>query len=207
MTRMSEPDATTNARSAANPAESQDGSRLAHPVHDHPAPVMVRVVRSFGLVALGLSGCIFPPQLEVDNQDAGVNSPPAILAVRADDSELPEPGPVAFNRGEGSFNVELIDTNLTDTLFIRAFVDYEVGNETAPRVTCTAAPNDKPTRAATCDAKALCLEADLNTRRNMHIAVFDREPIEGGDPPFQAMPAGGLSTNRFYFLECQDALP
>jgi hypothetical protein len=37
--------------------------------------------------------------------------------------------------------------------------------------------------------------------------VFDREPIEGGDPPFQAMTAGGLSTNRFYFLECQDALP
>jgi hypothetical protein len=35
--------------------------------------------------------------------------------------------------------------------------------------------------------------------------VFDREPIDSGagDPPFQAMPADGLSTSRFYFLKCQ----
>jgi hypothetical protein len=199
---MSEPDVSDASRSSANPLESQEGSRLAHPVHGVRGILVMRLV-----LPLGLGACIFPPQLEVENLDAGVNSPPAILAVRSDDSELPEPGPVVFNRGLGSINVELIDTDLADTLHVRAFINYSLGNETAPRVVCTSAPNNEVRRTATCDAKALCLLDDVGVRRNMHVAVFDREPLEGGDPPFQAMPAGGLTTNRFYFLECQDVLP
>jgi hypothetical protein len=203
MTRMSEPVVTNASRSGVNPLESHEGSRLAHPVHGSRANLVMRVV-----LPLGLGGCIFPPQLEVENLDAGINSPPAITAVRSDDSELPEPGPVVFNRGDGSINVELIDTDLTDTLFVRAFIDYSIGsNETAPRVVCTSAPNNDARRTATCNASALCLPGDVGVRRNMHIAVFDREPLEGEAPQFQAMPPGGLSTNRFYFLECQDALP
>ena len=31
-----------------------------------------------------LTGCVIPPSLEVDNGDAGVNSPPAILSVTSD---------------------------------------------------------------------------------------------------------------------------
>jgi hypothetical protein len=201
MTRMSEPNITTTSRSRANRVESLNGSPLAHRLHG-----LSPLVR-FAALTIGLGGCIFPPQLEVENLDAGVNSPPAILAVRAQDSELPEPGPAVFNRGAGSFNVELIDTDLFDTLYVRAFVDYIVGAETAARVECTAAPNESPTRSVTCDTAALCLPDDVGERRNMHITVFDREPLEGGDPPFQAMPAGGLSTNRFYFLDCQDVLP
>jgi hypothetical protein len=202
MTRMSEPDVTHASRSGANTLESQQGSRLAHPVHGFPASLVMRCV-----LPLGFGGCIFPPQLEVENLDAGINSPPAILAVRSDDSELPEPGPVVFNRGQGSINVELIDTDIADTLYVRAFVDYSIGNPTAQRVECTSASNNTARRTATCDTKALCLMDDVGVRRNMHIVVFDREPLEGGDPPFQAMPVGGLSTNRFYFLECQDVLP
>jgi hypothetical protein len=39
--------------------------------------------------------------------------------------------------------------------------------------------------------------------------VFDRPPDDtgAGDPPFQAMTQGGLSTNRFYFLKCEPAQP
>jgi hypothetical protein len=37
---------------------------------------------------------------------------------------------------------------------------------------------------------------------NLSIVVFDREPLESGDPMFQAMPEGGLSTSRFFFLTC-----
>src|SRR5688500_10022740 len=106
MTRMSEPHVPQSARIRANPPEPHGGSRLAHPVHDYRPPVFSRVL----LLSIGLGSYIFQPQLEVDNQDAGVNSPPAILAVRADDSTLPEPGTVVFNRGQCLFNVELIDT-------------------------------------------------------------------------------------------------
>ncbi len=164
----------------------------------------------FALLASVLGGCIFHPDLTVDNQDAGVNSPPAILGIRTDDQELPEPGPVIFDRGSGTFSAELIDTDITDSLFVRVFVDYTIDNPTAPRVLCTAPANGKPQRTVTCNTNALCLMGDTmlpaDKSLNMHVTVFDREPLETGDPPFQAMPEGGLSTSRFYFLKCVEPL-
>jgi hypothetical protein len=145
---------------------------------------------------------VIPPDLSVAKQDAGVNSPPAILNIRTDDQELPEPGPVIFDRGTGTFNAELIDTDLNDELYVRVFVDYTVANPTAPRVLCTAPANGKPTRTVLCNTSALCLTADVGQQRNMQVLVFDRQPLEVGDPPFQAMPGGGLATGRFYFLQC-----
>lgn len=147
---------------------------------------------------------MIPPSLSVDNQDAGANSPPAILSVRSNDSgELPEPGPVVFDVGAGTMTAELIDTDLDDTLFVRVFVDYTIDRPTPARVTCTAAPNQKAQRPITCDTQALCLGDDVNQTRNMSIVVFDRQPLDSGSPAFQAMPPGGLTTNRFYFLNCE----
>lgn len=158
-----------------------------------------------GSLVVVLTACVIPPALSVEQQDAGVNSPPAILAIRSNDSgELPEPGPVLFDRGTGTLVANLIDTDLDDTLFVRVFVDYTVDSPTAPRVSCTARPGDGARRTVTCDAGALCLPGDIDVQRNMHIFVFDREPLEGGKPPFQAMPEGGLATNRFYFLRCKE---
>jgi len=148
---------------------------------------------------------VIPPSLSVDNQDAGVNSPPAILAVRSDDQELPEPGPVLFEVGRGMLNAELIDTDLQDTLFVRVFVDYTIDKATAPRVLCTASPTGNAQRTVTCSLNALCLRPDdIGQTRLMSIKVFDREPLESGDPAFQAMPEGGLSTGKFFQLQCQD---
>jgi hypothetical protein len=148
---------------------------------------------------------VIPPSLSVDNQDAGVNSPPAILAVRSNDSgELPEPGPVVFDRGAGTMTVDLVDTDVNDALTIRVFVDYTIDHPSAHRVECTVPSNATPYRTATCNTNALCLLEDVDVTRDMHIMVFDRPPLEAGDPPFQQMPAGGLSTNRFYFLTCKE---
>lgn len=149
---------------------------------------------------------MFPPDLSVGNQDAGVNSPPAILGVRTDDQELPEPGPVIFDSGPGTFNAELIDTDVDDILYVRVFVDYTVEHQTAPRVLCTSPANGKANRSVTCATNALCLDTDITddpeNKLDMHIMVFDREPLEAGNPQFQEMPEGGLSTSRFYFLKC-----
>lgn len=198
MTPMSEP----------SPVLARDHSRklstllgvvgLARPVH-------VRSVSRVLVIACAVGGCVIPPQLSVE-QDAGTNSPPAILAVRADDSELPEPGPVLFDRGAtaGTFSVEVIDTDVGDSLFVRAFVDYTIDSPTAPRVFCRAEPEGKAIRTTTCDATALCLPDDVGQTRNLTIVVFDRQPLDAGDPPHRAMPPGGLSTNRFYFLRCQE---
>jgi hypothetical protein len=176
---------------------------MAHPVH--VTGVLVHPL----LLACVLFGgaCVIPPRLDVENQDAGINSPPAILGVRTDDQELPEPGPVIFDRGAGTLNAELIDTDLDDELFVRVFVNYTIENPTAPRVLCSAPANGKASRTVTCNTNALCLAEDSanpDNKLNMHITVFDREPLESGDPPFQAMTEGGLSTSRFYFLQCAE---
>ncbi len=198
MTQMSETGRSACPAIAGNHVESQAERRLAHAVHDRRAVLP--------LFALLLVGCVIPPSLSVDNQDAGVNSPPAILSVRSDQQALAEPGPVVFARGSGTIQLTLIDTDLLDNLEVRVFVGYTPSNTTAPRSICKASPNGTPTRTTTCDLSALCLPEDDNAENlQMSIVVFDRQVLDVGTPAFQAMPpgSGGLSTDKFYFLTCQ----
>jgi hypothetical protein len=202
MTQMSEPHVPTHIGFAHNRATPQGQSSLAHGVHD----VRALVVRLLFLTSVASGGCVFPPDLSVGDQDAGVNSPPAILAVRSDQQELPPGETVTFEQGPtaGSINATLIDTDLADTLYVRAFVDYTVSVPTPARVNCTAPPPVPAAaqRSVMCDVTALCTPADLGTTRSMSVLVFDREPLESGQPSFQAMPPGGLKTSVFYFLKC-----
>lgn len=153
-----------------------------------------------------LVGCVIPPSLSVENQDAGVNSPPAITAVRAEDTALAEADPMKpaiFVQGEGTINVALLDTDLLDTLHVRVFVNYTLARPEPPRSSCTAAPAGSMRRTVTCDVSAVCFEDDAGDTLNMSVLVFDRQPLESGDPPHQAMPEGGLSASKFFFLSCQ----
>jgi hypothetical protein len=170
---------------------------LARPLHAC-GPAVLR------LLPLMLIGCIIPPSLGVEQQDAGVNSPPAILSVRSDQTELPEPGPIGIAVGQMSpLNLTLLDTDINDKLFVRVFVDYSKTDQTAPRSTCPAATSGQATRTATCPMQGICLTSDLNKPHIMQVIVFDREPLETGEAPlFQAMPPGGLSTDRAYQLNC-----
>ncbi|MBL9018636.1 MAG: hypothetical protein JNL83_30905 [Myxococcales bacterium] len=152
---------------------------------------------------------MIPPSLSVGTEDAGVNSPPAILAVRNDVQELPEPGPVPFERGRSTnpLSLTLLDTDLADTLYVRMFLNYTVAAADPARVTCTAPPPipAAPQRTVSCEASSLC--PATGTDFNLSIVVFDREPLESGTPPYQAMEPGGLKTSVFYFLKCQEASP
>jgi len=201
---MSDTDRPKHPLIEGNPLRSQGRSRLARSVHDG----RVRVVRPtpltgvrLGLLAL-VGGCVIPPSLSVDNQDAGVNSPPAILSVRTDQEELAEPGPLAYPRGPGMLSLTLLDTDVADRLFVRLFIDYTITDPTAPRSTCTAAATGTPTRTTTCDLGALCQTADVGQTRLLNIAVFDREVLEAGTPQFRAMDTGGQTTSRTYELQC-----
>jgi hypothetical protein len=154
------------------------------------------------LLLVMLVGCVIPPSLRID--DAGVNSPPAILSIKSDQLELAEPKPVFVERGEtaGDLSVSLIDTDVGDTLYVRIFVDYNLPDRLPARVACVAAPNSKALRTVTCNMAGLCAMADIGVQRNMTIVVFDRRPEDTGADP-QQMTADGLSTGRFYFLSCQ----
>lgn len=174
---------------------------MVHRVHARGASV-----RLLGLFLIPVAGCVLPPTLSIDTSDGGVNSPPAITAVRSDEQELPEPGPVNFETGinAGTMSISLIDTDVEDNLYVRLFVNYTVAKPTSPRSECESAPTGTPQRTATCTLSALCLESEVgNTELFLTVQVFDRKVDNLELPAFKAMPDGGLTTSRSYFLNCQ----
>lgn len=200
MTRMSESHAKTHTEIAGNPARWLVVSRLVRMVHD--AGVVVPIALSMLLV-----GCVIPPSLSVENQDAGVNSPPAITAVRAESDSYFEPGPIPLVKGEGSLAFSLLDIDTNDTLYVRIFVDYTVDDPDPARAQCMSPPSESTRRSITCDVGAVCNDAtiaktDANIDVLMTTVVFDRQPLDSGEPMFQAMPEGGLSTSRSFKLSC-----
>jgi len=201
MTRMSDPHARFDRCSPRNQLQSQRGSRLARRLHVACAvPSMLISTLMLPTVA----GCVIPPSLSIETDAGTVNSPPMIKSITSDQLAFAEPGPVFVERGDsaGNVSVTLLDTDVGDSLFVRIFVDYNLPDRLPPRVACTAAPSTKPERTATCNMSGLCATADIGVRRNMTVVVFDRRPADFGVDP-QAMPEGGLSTDRFYFVQCQ----
>jgi hypothetical protein len=159
----------------------------------------------FVMLCMALVACVIPPSLKVE-EDAGTNSPPAITAVIGNDP-LPEPGPVTFAQGStanSTLHVALLDTDAADKLSVRVFVDYNMPDRLPPRLTCPVATTNNPAvRTATCNMSSLCTTTDIGTRRNMTIVVSDRIPFDFGPDPQGMMDTTGLSTYRFYFLQCQ----
>jgi hypothetical protein len=202
---MSEPSRQLPPTPEHNRLQSWARSCLARTVHASSMIVGISTC-SVPLVAQ-LTGCVIPPSLEVDKQDAGVNSPPAILEVTSDQQALSEPGPVVFDMGAtaGDLNIRVIDTDIKDSLYVKIFVDYNFPNRLDARARCQPPASTEPIRTATCKLNSLCVTEDLGVTRNMTVVVFDREPLPPGEgePPFQGMPMGGMSTQRFYFLKCQ----
>ena len=207
MTQMSDLHPTRPTDRARNLADSQARSRLARRLHHSSLRVKLAVV----LTAVGLAACVIPPSLEVGGSDAAINSPPAITSIRTDGQELPPNSTVNFNVSDTpTMNVDVIDTDLGDTLYVRAFVDYNPNNALDARSKCVAPPAaDHPTadRSTTCDLRSLCVASDVGVTHDLSVVVFDREPLDKGAPAFQAMPPGGLATSVFYHLDCHTAAP
>ncbi len=132
--------------------------------------------------------------------DAAPNSPPAITMLIADGVELTEYQTVNFEQGHGTLTARLVDGDADDTLFVRAFVDYNNPDPTPPRASCMTSQ-----RECVLDLAGLCETTDINQTRLLQVLVFDREPIDNGRPLFQAMPPDGLSTSRTFFLRCQES--
>jgi hypothetical protein len=199
MTPMSDSHSTPCPAAPANPLTLRARSALARALHGTGIAVLA-------LLPLVLVGCIIPPSLAVDTADAGVNSPPSILSVRSDQQEFQDFQTLTFAINTAStLNLTLLDTDLADTLYAKVFVDYDNPDPTAPRSNCTAPGGTTAERTATCDLHGLCIKDDLGKTRIMSVYVFDRQVLDSGTPLYQAMPAGGLSANRVFFLLCQPA--
>lgn len=196
MTSVSEPTHPTDPAAHANCASEQGGSTLARRVQG------AGVARAVLGLLMTLPGCVIPPSLSVDTTDAGANSAPAVVSVRADGVELPEYSMVTFERGLGTLNLTVHDTDLDDKLYCKVFVDYNNPDQTPPRANSETAGSTVQ-RSCTLALAGLCQSDDIGVQRLMQVLVFDRKPLETGELPlYQAMPAGGLSTGRTYFLRC-----
>jgi hypothetical protein len=201
MTQMSEQRIETTPTPRANPATAGGRDRVARALHG------VYAIRTL-LFAVMFTGCFLPPSYQVDNTDAALNSAPAILSVRANDTELPEFSTVVFEQGQnaGEINLTLWDTDRDDTLYVKIYVDYNIPEPTPARTGCESSASTVQ-RTTRCDMAGVCTLADVsaNATRVMSIVVFDREVLDFGLPLYQHMPEGGLSTSRTYFLKCVEA--
>jgi hypothetical protein len=155
------------------------------------------------------SGCVIPPSLSADTTDAGANSAPAIVSVRADLVEFPQFSTLVFERGPnaGQLNLTLHDTDLDDTLYVRIYVNYDRPDPTPPRSTCEAAGRSVE-RSATCSMNGVCgtteVGADPDKPPLLQVFVFDRKYEQDIPPLYQGMAPGGLSSSMTFFLRCQD---
>src|SRR5438132_1688010 len=80
---------------APNRAKLRRSAALARRVHPFAAALL-------GLLTLLVAGCIIPPSLSVEKQDASVNSPPGIMKVVADTTAVAEAQTVTFVMGSQS---------------------------------------------------------------------------------------------------------
>jgi hypothetical protein len=204
MTAMSASRRPAIAAAGANSARSHRAGRVARALHrDRGLRTLVLVVASC------MAGCIIPPSLSVDVQDASIDSPPSITSVRSDSNELAEPGPVSFvaapDAPNVTINLTLLDTDIADTLYAKIYVDYDPQQPTNARSECLPAlSNGSAVRTTTCSASAICLQSEISTLANhiMEVVVFDRQLVPGGQPQFKAIPPDGQSTTRTYLLNC-----
>jgi hypothetical protein len=197
---MSEMLQVSDRAARANRAEWLEGSRLARTVHRSRQLVLSRAA----VAAILLGGCVIPPSLSVaDQADAGVNSPPAILAVHGETAEYTEGGTINLPlSGMSSMTVDLVDTDVADALNVRMYVGYTSATPVPPRVICDATPNDTAYRSATCETTSLCPGPSGTDPFHVTIAVFDRTVLNSGNPMFMAMPPDGMTTSKFFFLSC-----
>jgi hypothetical protein len=210
MTRMSEPHCAAEPQTSHKGATSLRSRSVVRHVQDSAAVLLVTLLR---LSLLGAGACVIPPQLSVGG-DGGESSPPAILSVSADDETLVAPGPVTFAVGQmppSNAIVSLLDSDTTDTLYVRWFVDYSLN--LVPQVECPdVAPNGLTFRSTTCNLESLCTNAILDEAapftcdnvpcHDLQIIVFNHQPADPGTPPYQDV-APGQSTSVFYHLECE----
>src|ERR1043165_9757030 len=113
MTRMSGSHSFIRRPRQRHPWQSWGGSPLARAVQARHSVVGTVMMLLFCAM---LIACVIPPSLRVED-DAGVNSPPAITSVIGSPDALAEPGPYFVPAGQlaGTLSGALLATDVNDT--------------------------------------------------------------------------------------------
>ena len=152
------------------------------------------VGRGYSLVLPTLHGCVIPPSLSIQGEDAGVNSAPTITAARGR-RRAARAGPVALEQGAGTLNLIVYDTDLQDTSRGRCSSTTTSRIKHPARSPCTASPTKARGSAARPAADRLCQMGD-HGKDAQHDGrrVRPRNP-RGRRPGVPGDAGGGLSTS------------
>lgn len=152
------------------------------------------------LTSAAMTACVVPPPLEVDNTDAGLNSPPSITTfLDPTPTFLRPPATLTVNTTGGQFlEVSVFDLDLDDEIVVKMFVDSD-GATDPPLVTCIApAPSLEAIRPIRCPTTNLCLTAGLHV---LEVEAYDSPPLINA--PYRASP-GEFFSNWTFTLNCVD---
>lgn len=203
VTAMSRSRRPFRAAAALNLTRSQGVVAAARFVH------LPRAVVPVVAAAVLATGCVIPPSLSLEENDAAQNAAPVIRDVR-DEAGNPfeRPGPRDIVVGEGRLVITLVDPDVGDTLYVRYYLDYGLPAPTPARIECEAAPGATPTveRQITCSLVGVCTSPAVGPGHVFEIEVFDRPPIVD-DPTrlFRQVAPPGLSTSWWWQASCVEA--
>ena len=191
--------------SQGNPVRSLEVAVAARFVHSIPS-----VVASVVSAAVLLAGCVWLPDLSLEEGDAAVNAAPVILDVR-DEAGNPfeRPGPREITVGQGRLVLTLSDPDVNDTLSVRYFLDYGLPAPTPARIECEAAPGATPTRERqiTCSLVGVCTTPAVGADHVFEIEVFDRPPIvDDNTRLFRKLAPPGLSSSWWWQVDCVEGV-
>lgn len=161
------------------------------------------------------AACPFPSDLEQAAVDGGQSSPPVMLSAQPA-PEFSFPGPMILERGDSRvLTLEVEDTDIGDSLFLRLYVDYNRPQPTPPWAECQAAPTGNETRIVDCPTATLCNGVDVTNEATDHVLeamvsdrafIPDSDPAAEGQPAFRAVsdPQRGAYSLRSWILRCTD---
>ena len=160
-------------------------------------------VQVLALVAIG-TGCIFPPELQVGDVDAGPGSSPVILSAGPAPDFL-FPGPIILDRQDPR-------TLSLTVVHVRLYIDYGRPNPTPAFAECQAAPTGEVTRVLACPVNTLC-NAIADTDPGDHVLeamaadrefIADNDPVAEGQPLFRALrdPSRAAFSFRTWVMRC-----
>lgn len=148
-----------------------------------------------------LSGCFLPPSLEPETEsDAGPNSVPVII-----DSTFPSTEVAVRKEGQDPLTLTVRDLDVSDTVYVYFYVDYNLPEPGPPLGECTGAGGQHD-RVLTCEINSLCYRIPLpdNGSHFLEAVVADRERLLTGEPRNRAFPEGTGISYRAWLMKCTE---
>jgi hypothetical protein len=150
-----------------------------------------------------VTACIVPiPAEPTDDPDGGTNAYPVIVDVMP-----PMPGPITIDPNPThaqSVTFTLADSDLGDTLHVKVFRDYEIGNTVSVR-SLNIPPSGAEIRSTTTMTTGWCNGASLIGNHQFDVVVADRDWDD--DNPNVPLPertpkANGKTSVRSWVVQC-----